>query len=50
MVVTGQRNEGSRIDQTVSFLMMLAIVLIGLSVAVLLAFAAAVKIALSIWS
>ena len=46
----GQRIESSRIDQTVSFLMMLAIVMLGLSVAALIAFAAAVKIALTIWS
>ena len=46
----GQRIESSRIDQTVSFLMMLAIVMLGLSVAALIAFAAAVKLALSIWS
>jgi hypothetical protein len=45
-----QRIESSRIDQTVSFLMMLAIVMLGLSVAALIAFAAAVKIALTIWS
>jgi len=48
--VNGQRVSKSRIDQSVSFLMMLAIMMLGISVAAIIAFVLAVKIALSIWS